>query len=194
MTTPTTESAASISPIQLMALRADDPSMRILDVRTPGEFHSAHIPGAYNVPLDQMSEHRGELARLHHPIVLVCQSGARATTAMEQLQDAGKVDLRLLVGGMNAWQQAGGDMAVAAEQRWSLERQVRLVAGLIVLVSILVSLAVPAARFVAGFVGAGLTFAAVTDTCAMGMLLAKLPYNRGPGCDVDSVVRQLASA
>lgn len=189
MTTQTT----AMSPAELIALQDADPSVRILDVRTTGEFHTAHLPGAYNVPLDQIGEHASELAALHHPIVLVCQSGARATKAMEQLRAAGKVDLRLLVGGIAAWEAAGGDV-VRGEPRWSLERQVRLVAGSIVLLSIVVSVFAPAARFVAGFIGAGLTFAALTDTCAMGMLLARLPYNRGPSCDVDAVVRRLATA
>lgn len=77
-------------------------------------------------------------------------------------------------------------------EKWSLERQVRLVAGAIVLVSILLSIAWPAARFVAGFVGAGLVFAAVSNTCMMGMLLAKLPYNRASSVDVEEMVARLA--
>jgi hypothetical protein len=77
------------------------------------------------------------------------------------------------------------------QARWDIERQVRLVAGSIVLISIIVSIWVPAARFVAGFIGAGLTFAALSNTCAMGMLLSKLPYNRANTCDVNAVVDQL---
>jgi rhodanese-related sulfurtransferase len=188
----TTVSPATIDAAALRRLRVDDPEVRLLDVRTSGEFQGAHIEGAYNVPLDQLGEHVGELAHLHHPIVVVCQSGARASKAMERLAAAGKVNLRLLAGGMNAWQAAGREVMRPAAEKWSLERQVRLVAGSIVLASILVSVVVPSARYVAGAVGAGLTFAALTNTCAMGAVLSKLPYNRGAACDFDAVVRRLA--
>jgi hypothetical protein len=120
----------------------------------------------------------------------VCQSGARAAKADDSLREAGMTNIRILEGGMNAWMSAGESVKTVKE-RWSLERQVRLVAGSIVLAAIVVSVWVPAARFVAGFVGAGLTFAALSNTCAMGMLLAKLPYNRGAACDINDVVRRL---
>lgn len=178
---------------ELDSLRAVDPDVRIIDVRTPGEYETAHIEGSYNVPLDQLGEHAAELARLDHPVVLVCQSGARANKALDQLLEAGKLNLRLLTGGIGAWQAAGNDVVRHAE-RWSLERQVRLVAGLIVFLSVVASVWVPGARFVAGFVGAGLTFAALTNTCAMGMVLTKLPYNRGASCDVNAIVRQLSTS
>lgn len=185
--------AATIDTNDLVRLRTEDPALHVIDVRTPGEFDTAHIEGSYNVPLDLLGEHVRDLAALDHTVVLVCQSGARATKAMDQLAAAGKSNLRLLQGGMNAWQGAGKDVVRGAD-RWSLERQVRLVAGLIVLVSVLASIAVPPLRYVAGFVGAGLTFASVTNTCAMGMLLSKLPYNRGPACDIDAVLGQLTGA
>lgn len=191
MTTSSPATAATVDADELRRIRQADPEVRIIDVRTPGEYETAHIQGSYNVPLDQLPEHAGELASLDHPVVLVCQSGARATKAMEQLASAGKGNMRLLVGGIGAWQNAGCDV-VRQSERWSLERQVRLVAGSIVLLSIIASVFVPAARYVAGFVGAGLTFAALTNTCAMGMVLTKLPYNRGATCDVDAIVRQLS--
>lgn len=184
---------ATIDTIELGRLRAEDPAVHVIDVRTPGEYDSAHIPGAYNVPLDTLGEHADELARLEHPVVLVCQSGARATRALDALAAAGKTNLRLLSGGMNAWS-AGGGAVRHGTPRWRLERQVRLVAGTIVATSIAASVAVPAARFVAGLVGAGLAVAALTDTCAMGSLLARLPYNRGPRCDMDAVLAELTAA
>ncbi len=167
---------------------------RVLDVRTPGEFETAHIPGAYNVPLDLLREHRDELLEhLDETVVLVCRSGARASEAERALAEAGLPNVRVLDGGMVAWRTAGGAVN-AGRPRWDLERQVRLVAGAIVLSSIAVSAVAPAARWVAGAVGAGLTVAAVTNTCLMGQLLAKLPYNRSASCDIESVVSQLASA
>lgn len=166
---------------------------RLLDVRTPGEFETAHIPGAYNVPLDLLREHRNELlTHLDEDVVLICASGIRAEQAEQALAQAGMPNLKVLAGGMMAWKSAAAPIN-QGKARWDLERQVRLVAGSIVLASILASVFVPGLKLVAGFVGAGLTFAAVTNTCAMGMLLSKLPYNRGARCDLDSIVAQLAA-
>ena len=168
-------------------------AVRLLDVRTAGEFETAHIPGSYNVPLDQLGEHRDEIRALRDDVVVICQSGTRAGQAERRLAEAGMANVHVLSGGMNAWTQAGADVNRGAE-RWGLERQVRLVAGAIVALSVLASIWVPAARFLAGAVGAGLTFAALTNTCAMGNLLARLPYNtRTSACDVDEMVRQLTA-
>lgn len=184
---------AGLDAAALRELTKDGSGPRLLDVRTPGEFHAIHIPGAYNVPLDTLREHRAEL--LHHldeDTVLICRSGARAAQAEQALSDAGLPNLRVLQGGMVAWEAAGGPVT-RGSARWELERQVRLVAGSIVLVSGLAGLAVPGVGLVAIAVGAGLTFAAVTNTCAMGMLLAKLPYNRGPRTDINAVIAALRS-
>ncbi|CDO33128.1 rhodanese-like domain-containing protein [Mycolicibacterium porcinum] len=167
---------------------------RVIDVRTPGEFETAHIPGAYNVPLDLLQEHRDEIAQhLDEDVVLVCRSGQRATTAGQTLRDAGLPNVSILDGGMTAWQDKGFGVRRGV-QRWDLERQVRLVAGSIVLSSILGSLASPKLKWVAAGIGAGLTTAALTNTCAMGMMLAKLPYNRGASCDAQSVVEKLVGS
>ena len=164
---------------------------RVLDVRTPGEFETAHIAGAYNVPLDLLREHRDEIiTHLDEDVVLVCRSGQRAVQAQETLRDAGLANVHILDGGITAWE-AKGFAVNRGTQRWDLERQVRLVAGSIVLTSILSSIAAPKLNWVAGAVGGGLTFAALSNTCAMGMLLSKLPYNRGATCDAQTVVSQL---
>jgi rhodanese-related sulfurtransferase len=151
------------------ALLANNPDTLIVDVRTPGEFETAHVPGSINLPLDQVDAHLGRIVNdAGGRMLLMCQSG----------------------NGMNAWITAGGPVE-RGRDRWSLERQVRLVAGGIVLLSIVASIWLPSARFVAGFIGAGLTFAALTNTCAMGMMLSRLPYNRGAGCDVDAALARL---
>ena len=165
--------------------------VRVLDVRSPAEFEGVHIPGAYNVPLDTLGEHAEDIQRhVDEPVVLVCRSGMRASQAEQRLAGAGMGNVKVLEGGMMAWERSVGRVNRGAT-KWDLERQVRLVAGAIVLLAIVVSIWVPAMRFVAGFVGAGLTFAALTNTCAMGMMLSKLPYNRGNTCDVNAVVDQL---
>jgi rhodanese-related sulfurtransferase len=165
--------------------------VRLLDVRSPAEFESVHIPGAYNVPLDTLGEHAEDIQRhVEELVVLVCRSGMRASQAEQRLAAAGMGNVRVLEGGMMAWERAGGQVN-RGQARWDIERQVRLVAGSIVASSVLTSLKYPKARFVAGAVGAGLTFAAVSNTCAMGAMLAKLPYNRSNSCDVNAVVDQL---
>ncbi|MCX4391310.1 rhodanese-like domain-containing protein [Micromonospora peucetia] len=188
-TTPTTP--ATIDAATLRELIDSGHAPRLLDVRTPGEFESSHIPGSYNVPLDLLREHREELRRhLDEDVVLICRSGARSVQAEQALAGAGLPNLKVLTGGIMAWQAVHAPIA-QGRPRWDLERQVRLVAGSVVLASVLGSVFVPQLKWVAGFIGAGLTFAAVTNTCAMGMLLGKLPYNRGASCDLDSVVGQL---
>ncbi|MDO3686229.1 rhodanese-like domain-containing protein [Micromonospora sp. C28ISP2-4] len=185
-TTPTTIDAAT-----LRELIAAGRTPRMLDVRTPGEFQAAHIPGAYNVPLDLLREHRAELrGHLDEDVVLICRSGARASQAGQALGAVGLPDVKVLDGGMLAWQATGAQVN-QGRARWDLERQVRLVAGSIVLAAVLGSVFVPGLKWVAAFIGAGLTFAALTGTCAMGMLLSKLPYNRGASCDLDTIVGQL---
>lgn len=187
----TASSRAVVNAAGLQGSLASATPPRILDVRTPGEFQTVHIAGAYNVPLDLLREHRDEIrAHLDDEVVLVCQSGQRATQAQETLRAAGLVNVHILDGGMAAWE-AGGFAVNRGVQRWDLQRQVRFVAGTIVALSILASIVVPGLKWIAFAMGAGLAVAAATNTCLMGMMLAKLPYNRGPACDAQSVVAQL---
>lgn len=189
--TDTRNEIADITASELRGLMEGAHDIRILDVRTPAEFETAHIPGAYNIPLDHLADAISELRHVGEQTVVVCQTGNRASTACVRLDGAGVTGARRLEGGMSEWERVGGDV-FRGTPRWSLERQVRLVAGGIVLASILASVKFPAARFVAGAVGAGLTFAAVSNTCAMGTMLAKLPYNRaGRPVDVEATARRL---
>lgn len=180
-----------LDPTTLRDLTQSGEGPRLLDVRTPGEFHTAHIPGSYNVPLDTLREHRAEL--LHHldeDVVLICRSGARAALAEQAFAEAGLPNLRVLSGGIVAWEAAGGPLTRGPE-RWDLERQVRLVTGSIVLVTGVAGLFVPGLHLIGTAIGAGLTVAALTNTCVMGMLLSKLPYNRGPRTDIEKIVATL---
>ncbi|MGC4837713.1 rhodanese-like domain-containing protein [Micromonospora vinacea] len=186
-----TDRPATVDATGLRELIDSGHAPRLLDVRTPAEFETSHIPGSYNVPLDLLKEHREELRRhLDEDVVLICRSGARATQAEQTLAGVGLPKLKVLDGGILAWQAANAPIRQGTP-RWDLERQVRLVAGSIVLVSILGSVFVPQLKWVAGLIGAGLTVAAVTNTCAMGMVLGKLPYNRSAACDLDTILGQL---
>ncbi len=163
-------------------LATENPSIRFLDVRTPGEFESEHIRGAYNVPLDTLGEHAAELSSsLSDPVMLVCQSGQRARQADAMLRQAGMANLHVLEGGVNAWLVAGLP-TVRGTKRMSLERQVRIVAGGLAAVGGVLALVVnPWFAALPAFIGSGLVFSGVTDTCTMAMLLAKLPHNRPGG-------------
>ena len=189
MTAPT---AARFAVDRVRAL-TDDESVALLDVRTPAEYESLHIPGSINVPLDAIDDQIEELADHPGTVVVVCRSGARAAQAQAKLLAAGATDIVVLDGGVMAWDGAGHPVNRGA-QRWDLERQVRLVAGGLVLGFTLVSIVFPPARFLAGAVGAGLVLAALTNTCAMGNALARLPYNRGTAkCDVAGNVALLTA-
>lgn len=183
-----------MTPSHLSTLLATDGSVRVLDVRTAGEFGNAHIAGAYNVPLDQLHEHANEVRQARGPVVLICQSGRRAQQAEQLLRTSGMDNVHVLDGGMNEWIALGLDVR-RIRARVSLERQVRIVAGAIVAAGAIAALAVsPLFAVVPALVGSGLLFAGLTDTCAMGMLLAKLPYNSGAAtCDTERIVRQFLS-
>ena len=167
------------TPTLIAPTEVADTTATVVDVRTPVEFETAHIPGAVNVPLPLVQAHADTLAAaLEGPVVLVCQAGPRARTAHDALSSAGAEQLAVLEGGMDA-HTADDHTVRRGKQRWALDRQVRLVAGTIVAGSVLASVRFPRARFLAGGVGAGLAGAAVSDTCAMGAALSTLPCNRG---------------
>jgi rhodanese-related sulfurtransferase len=176
----------------LATLLRENPRVRLIDVRTPGEYESIHIRGAYNVPLDTLGEHSREIrAHVEDPVVLVCRSGARARQAEQALRGAGMPNLHVLDGGVTGWQGAGQPVEEGRE-RISLERQVRIAAGALTAIGGILALLVnPLFVLVPVMVGSGLVFAGVTDNCAMAMVLVRLPYNRSASCDVDAMVRAL---
>lgn len=188
-TTPTRPTALDAATVREWAAQEHGP--RLLDVRTPGEYTTAHIPGSYNVPLDLLREHRDELrTHLDDDVVLVCRSGARASQAEGLLAATGLSNVHVLTGGVTAWETAGGPMT-RGSQTWELERQVRLVAGSIVLSGVLASVVAPWTKWVSAAIGGGLAVAALTDSCLMGVMLAKLPYNRRNAPTLDAVLRDL---
>jgi len=177
---------------ELAHLLASNPDVRLLDVRTPAEYETVHIRGAYNVPLDLLGEHGPEIrATVAEPVVLICQSGQRARKAEAALRAAGMPNLHVLDGGVRAWSAAGQPVVRGAE-RLSLERQVRIASGGLAALGGLLALTVhPLFAILPAFVGSGLVFAGVTNTCGMAMMLARLPYNRPATCDVGAMVRAL---
>ena len=190
MSAPT---ADAITSAELHAQLESSTALRIVDVRTPAEFETSHIPGSSNVPLDVLDEHSREIAQLlggDQEAVLVCRSGQRSTKAHKLLRNAGLTGGRVLEKGILDWEGQGFSVDRGA-QRWDLERQVRLVAGSVVLSSVLGSIVVPRLKWLAAGIGGGLTYAALSNTCAMATMLSKLPYNRGAKLDAETAVSQL---
>ncbi|HRF58885.1 MAG TPA: rhodanese-like domain-containing protein [Fimbriimonadaceae bacterium] len=151
--------------------------VQLIDVRSASEFASEHIPQAANIPMDQIEARLDDLDP-RVPVVLICQSGHRAEMTRELLLPHHE-QLACLIGGTTAWAEAGLPTVRSSTTRWSLERQVRLTAGLLVLSGTVLSLLLaPAWIYVAMFVGAGLTFAGLTNLCGMAALFAVMPWNR----------------
>jgi len=148
---------------------------KLIDVRSAAEFAIGHIPGAVNVPMEQVDARMADIGP--GSVVVVCEAGTRAAIVAGWLADRQPVSV--LAGGTAAWRKAGLPLVTCAPSRWSLERQVRFTAGLIVLIATLLSVLLhPGWVYAAMFVGAGLTFAGATNICGMAILLARMPWNR----------------
>jgi rhodanese-related sulfurtransferase len=149
---------------------------QLIDVRTASEYASGHIPCTVNVPMDQFEARRKDL-RLEAGVVLVCKAGSRAQIVAGWLGE--KASVRVLEGGTDAWTRNGLEVVTTSKSRWSLERQVRLGAGLMVLAgTAMAGAGVHWGIWLAMLAGAGLTFAGATDICMMGIVLAKMPWNQ----------------
>jgi rhodanese-related sulfurtransferase len=167
--------------VQELAQRHDGGSVELIDVRTPLEFREVHATGARNVPLDALDPQAVMKSRNvseSEPLFLICKSGKRGAKACQKFIDAGFANVVNVDGGTDEWMSAGLPV-VRGEKSMSLERQVRIAAGFLVLVGGLLGLFVhPYFAGISAFVGAGLMVAGITDTCAMGLLLAKMPWNQ----------------
>lgn len=165
--------------------------LQLIDVRSSGEFAAGHVPGAVNIPMEQVEARLDDL-RPGEKVVLVCQSGRRACLTHDLLSEH-RGDLVILEDGTNGWVSAGLPVVGTTSTRWSLDRQVRLGAGLLVLTGVGLGFAVSPGWFgLAGFVGAGLTFAGLTNVCGMASVLAKMPWNRPRTTNVVSTSREVA--
>lgn len=159
-----------------------------VDVRSATEYASGHVPGAVNIPLDEIENRTADVSR-DRPIALICLMGQRARMAGALLEPC-RYELFVLEGGTQAWKEAGLPVVASVKARWSLERQVRLGAGILVLTgSLLAAMASPYWLILTGFVGIGLTGAGLTDICPMAMFLSRLPWNVASKCPIGTGVR-----
>ncbi|MGW3103346.1 rhodanese-like domain-containing protein [Streptomyces sp. NPDC001100] len=173
--------------------------LTVIDVRTPAEYASGHLPGALNIPLDHV---RRALPEIRHAaersdVLVVCASGARSGNACKLLSEQGIVTATL-AGGTGAWAADGHGLhrPAACDTRagWSMERQVRFTAGTVVLLALVLGLLVhPAFQLLAVGIAGGLVYSAVTDTCGMAAVLGKLPHNRPRAADLDAALAVLRS-
>ncbi|HVN19508.1 MAG TPA: rhodanese-like domain-containing protein [Dongiaceae bacterium] len=176
--------------ITVADLKPHPADSQLIDVRSPSEFAAGHIPGAINIPMDQI-ESRLEDISSARPIVLICQAGKRARMTAALLEPC-QFQVSILEGGSNAWIQAGLRTVRSSKTRWSLERQVRLGAGLLVLTASTLAMAVnPHWLYLAAFIGAGLTFAGLSDICPMAELLQRMPWNKTTHCKTQSASQEL---
>ncbi|WP_214405590.1 rhodanese-like domain-containing protein [Pseudonocardia lacus] len=184
---------AQVHPADLRERLASTEPPRLVDVRTPAEFETAHIPGAVNIPLDVLRAHAAELSGSIGPgAVLVCATGPRAERAGRVLAGAGVVDALVLTRGMTGWAAAGGRVE-RGRQVWALDRQVRFTAGLLVLLGLLGGLLVPGLQWFSALIAGALVVTALVGICPMADLLARMPWNRGAApVDLDRVTAALA--
>ncbi|HSJ01757.1 MAG: rhodanese-like domain-containing protein [Verrucomicrobium sp.] len=172
----------SISPVELNRLLATDGSAAVIDVRTPLEYGAVHVTQARNVPLDTLNPKAlvdEGTAPSDKPVYILCKSGQRATKAAEKFASQGYSHAVVVEGGTDGWVNASLPVTRGSQNVISLERQVRIGAGSLVLTGVLLGWFVHPYFFgLSGFVGAGLIFAGVTDWCGMGLLIAKAPWNQ----------------
>ncbi|MDV3357220.1 sulfurtransferase [Dietzia alimentaria] len=191
----TLTTAPTLAPADLRDALDSDTPPTVIDVRSPAEYSSVHIRGSYNVPLPLLAEHGEEFAsRLPGQVVLICQSGNRARQAGERLEAVGvnPDSVTVLDGGIAGYEAAGGEV-LRGKGAWAMDRQVRMVAGSLVLAGVTASKVLsPKFAYLAGAIGAGLTYSAASNSCAMAAGLAKMPWNRsadepGLGAVLDSL-------
>jgi glyoxylase-like metal-dependent hydrolase (beta-lactamase superfamily II) len=167
-----------ISPKDALTLSGKDPQVKLLDVRSALEFSQVHIKDSINIPIDMLTAKINELSQSKQSFIVLCRTGNRSPMAADMLIQSGIHGVKVMQGGMLRWQKEGLSV-IKGEGGISLERQVRLIAGSLVLAGILLSWLVHwAFIFIAVFVSCGLVFSGLTDNCLMGMLLMKLPYNK----------------
>ena len=178
---------STISPTQLAELLRSDPSIRLIDVRTPAEFGEVHVTSARNLPLDRLDAAAVTAeAGSDGPIYFICKSGGRSGKACEKLIAAGVTNVISVDGGTTACEAAGLPV-VRGQKAMSLERQVRIAAGALVFGGVMLAtfagndMLEKVGLGIAGFVGAGLVFAGITDTCGMAMLISRMPWNQVGG-------------
>jgi rhodanese-related sulfurtransferase len=171
--------STTLSPAALQTLLSQ--GCCLVDVREPVEHAEAHIAGSTLIPLAQIEQRAGEIAR-DQPLVVMCRGGVRGEQARAKLQALGFINVQNLEGGILAWQAAQLPIVKGARKCLPLMQQVQIVIGLGVLTGVVLSRLVhPDWVFLCAFFGAGMVFAGSTGWCGLAILLSKMPWNRVAG-------------
>ena len=175
------QSQTTITPQELQDLLSSGKPAHLLDVRSPAEHSGVHIPGTQLIPLDELDavsfcSQRGTDCA---PVYVICQSGGRATRAIQKLEAAGVKGCILLEGGTQAWIDAGLPVNRGKSRVLPLMRQVQITIGAIAASGSLLALLVDTRfAFVPLFMGCGLLMAGITGFCGLAVLMAKMPWNK----------------
>jgi len=152
--------------------------IHLVDVREKMEFAGGRVSGAALLPFGELEERHKDLDH-SKPIHVMCRTGRRSAEAQKRLNALGFTNVVNVVGGLENWKKEGLPVERDEYAPWSIERQVRFTAGLLVLTGVLLSVFVhPYFIILSGFIGFGLAFTATIDWCGMGLLIAKMPWNR----------------
>lgn len=158
--------------------RLDEGDGTLVDVREYAEFAGGRVGDAKLIPLGDLDNRHLELDH-EKPIYVMCRTGRRSAEAQKKLRALGFKNVINVVGGIEAWKKESLPLEIDEKAPWAIERQVRFAAGLLMLTGIVLAVFVhPYLIGISAFVGAGLVFSAATDSCAMGMILMKMPWNR----------------
>ena len=176
----TTADVRTVASVEIQKLLDAGYTLDLIDGRTPAEYREIHAVGAVNVPLDEIEPERmmAERSDDTEPLYFICRSDSRGKQACEAFHAVGYTNVVNVAGGTVAW----SDLGLPVKQgkaSVSLERQVRIAAGVLVLSGVVLDLLHhPAWTALSAFIGVGLTYSGITDTCGMAMILAKMPWNR----------------
>jgi len=167
-----------ISPGEAAKILKLDQQAKILDVRSAMEVSQTRIENSINVPIDMITAKIGELSQSKQNYLVLCHSGNRAAMAADMLMQSGIHNVKVIEGGIARWEKEKLPV-IKGQGGISLERQVRVIAGGLVLTGVILAYLVNwGFIFISVFVAGGLVYAGLTDNCLMGMLLMKLPYNK----------------
>lgn len=179
---------SSARPQDVHSLRTQGQHVRLIDVRTPAEFEEVHAVDAIPAPLDRLDPARLSIELgigKDDPVYMICKMGGRSRKACDQFSNAGFSNVINVDGGTDAWVAANLPVVRGEHKAFAINRQVQILAGSLVLLGVLLSLVSPWFLSLSAFIGAGLVFSGVTDTCGMGTVLAKMPWNQAPKSKVD---------
>ena len=162
---------------ELQQLIDSQQDIQLIDVRTPSEYLATKIASAKMLPLSHFDQLVPTLDR-NQKVYTICASGNRATEFCTKIDQLGFNSV-LIEGGMNAWEKKRYPVERGKNIPWSIERQMRFIAGLLIVIGFVLGMVVaPGFYYLSGFIGLGLVFSGMTGICGMAAILGKMPWNK----------------